>query len=72
MTKIKRVVLHDGKTIELAFPVYLSDDEIHIADGVYGNRRSAASADAVFLFNIIQKQIEQLMADKEEKNENQS
>ena len=65
MTEIKKVVLHDGKTIELAFPVYLSDDKVHITDGIYGNRRSAASADAVFLFTIVQKQIEQLMADKE-------
>lgn len=65
MTKISKVVLHGDKTIELALPVYLSDDTIHITDGVYSNRRAAASADAVFLFCIVQKQIEQLMAEKE-------
>lgn len=66
MTRINKVTF-DGKTIELAIPVYLSDDEMHFADKVYNSERAAAAADAVFVFNIIQKQIEQLMADKDEK-----
>lgn len=62
MTKINKIIFN-GKTFELAIPVYLSDDKIN---------SERASADAMFVFNIIQNQIESLMADKEEKNENQS
>ena len=65
--RIDRVIFN-GKTFELAIPVYLSDDEMHFADKVYNSERAAAAADAVFVFNIIQKQIEELMV-KMEKNE---
>lgn len=54
MIKIDRIVFN-GKTVELAIPVYLSDDEVQ-------RDRDTALADAMFVFSIIQQQIEQLMA----------
>lgn len=65
MTKISRVAF-DGKVFKLAIPVYLSDDEVQFSNKFYDREGAAAAADAFFLFNIVQKQIEQLMADKEE------
>lgn len=64
MTRIDKVTF-DGKTFELAIPVYLSDDEVQMANKNYDRAEAAAAANAVFVFNIIQKQIEQLIADKE-------
>lgn len=64
MTRIDKVTF-DGKTFELAIPVYLSDDEMQTANKNYDREGTAAAANAAFVFNIIQKQIEQLMADKE-------
>lgn len=65
MIKINRVAF-DGETFELAIPVYLSDDEVQYPNKIYDRAEAVAAANAVFVFNIIQKQIEQLMADKEE------
>lgn len=59
MIKIDKVTFN-GKTIELAIPVYLSDDEVQ-------RDRDTALADAMFVFSIIQEQIKSLMADKEKK-----
>ena len=61
MTKISRVAF-DGNVFKLAIPVYLSDDETSFANKIYDREGAAAAADAFFLFNIVQKQIEQLMA----------
>jgi hypothetical protein len=61
MMKINKIMFN-GKTFELAIPVYLSDDEVQ-------SERATALADAMFVFNIIQEQIESLMADKGEEEE---
>lgn len=65
MTKISKVA-YCGKTIELAFPIYLSDDDLRLADTLYDLEHDAKAADAYFLFYIIQKEIAQLMMNKEE------
>ena len=59
MIKIDKIAFN-GKTIELAIPVYLSDDEVQ-------RDRDTALADAMFVFSIIQEQIKSLMANKDEK-----
>lgn len=64
MIKIDKVTFN-GKTIELAIPVYLSDDEVQYPNKIYDRSEAVAAANAEFVFYIIQKQIEQLMAEKE-------
>ena len=70
MMKINKVIFN-GETVELAIPVYLSDDEISFAKKKHDSDRAAALADAAFVFSIIQQQIEQFMADKEMRNKNE-
>lgn len=61
MTIIKKVVYGDEEPIELAIPVYMSDDKMEFTNKVYRSASDSVSARAFFLFNIVQKQIEQLM-----------
>ena len=70
MTKINKVIFN-GVTVELAIPVYLSDDEISFAKKKHDSDRAAALANAAFVFSIIQEQIKQFMADKEMRNKNE-
>ncbi len=60
MTEINKIVYGD-KAIKLAIPVHLSDDEMPFLENGFNSDREVA----FFLFNIVQKQIEQLIADKE-------
>ena len=70
MMKINKVIFN-GETVELAIPVYLSDDEVSFAKKKHDSDRTAALANAAFVFSIIQEQIKQFMTDKEMRNKNE-